>query len=67
MMAKSSNDVISRANRAQFINGPIDSLDEDCYLFLLERKDEYKKMSKTVQSQIKRSLHLLFEYRDSHN
>lgn len=64
MMAKSSNDVISRANRAQSINGPIDSLDEDCYVFLLERKDEYKSMSKSVQSQTKRALHLLFEYRD---
>ena len=64
LMAKSSNDVISRANRAQSINGPIDSLDEDCYLFLLERKDEYKSMTKTVQSQMKRALHLLFLYRD---
>lgn len=65
LKARSSNDVISRANRAQAINGPIDSLDEDCYVFLLERKEEFKAMSKTVQSQIKRALGLLFEFRDS--
>ncbi|MEY8257490.1 hypothetical protein AAK706_07130 [Erysipelotrichaceae bacterium 66-17] len=55
----SIKDIISRLRRA---NNILEFKKEDVYLFRLERCDEFKKLSVSVKSQIRKSVKLYFEY-----
>lgn len=58
-----AGDVLSRANRARkiklFSNYKVDN-----YLAKLEETDSFKKMNKSVQTQVKRAVILYFEYKN---
>lgn len=59
------SDTVSRIKRA---DGILAWQDEDVYLFYLERKAEYKFLSVSVRSQIKRAVKLYSDYRSqNHN
>lgn len=53
------NDTVSRVRRADSI---LEWNDEEVYLFYLERKEEYKHLTTSVRSQIKKAVNL---YRES--
>lgn len=59
--ARAVNDVVSRLNRCNKIVR-IDSHSFDEYLIMLEENDTFKKLSKSVKSQLKRALNLYEEY-----
>lgn len=54
------SDTVSRIKRADGIHA---WQDDDIYLFYLERKAEYKSLSVSVRSQIKRAVKLYSDYR----
>lgn len=54
------SDTVSRIKRA---DGILAWQDDDIYLFYLERKAEYKALSVSVRSQIKRAVKLYSDYR----
>lgn len=53
------SDILSRLKRA---NSILPWFDDDIYLFELERREEFKKLSSSVRSQIRRAIGLYFEY-----
>lgn len=54
------SDTVSRLKRA---DGILSWQDDEVYLFFLERKDEYRSLSVSVRSQIKRAVKLYSNYR----
>ena len=54
------SDTISRLKRADSI---LDLSEEEVYLFYLERESEYKKLSMSVRSQIKKAVKLYLQYK----
>ena len=52
-------DIISRVRRA---NNILVFRNEDIYLFRLEQCEEFKKVSVSVKSQIRRAIRLYFQY-----
>ena len=55
---RSLKDVVSRVKRADKI---LTFFDEPIYQFYLNNKEEYKKLSVTIRSQIKRAVNLYME------
>ena len=52
-------DTISRIKRADAI---LEWYDDEVYQFYLEREDDYKKLSISVRSQIKKAVKLYYQY-----
>jgi len=61
--ARSANDTLSRVRRADKMC-PITGVPDDIYILSLQQNEEYAKLSTSVRSQIKRSLHLYQKYID---
>lgn len=55
------SDTISRVKRA---NSILELSEEEVYLFYLERKPEFKTLSMSVKSQIKKAVRLYFAYKN---
>lgn len=54
-------DTVSRFNRAEKIL-PVNTNNVELYLFTLSQTDEYKFLTSSVKSQMKKSIKLYFEY-----
>lgn len=58
---RAAKDVVSRLNRCNKIE-QIDSYPPEQYLMVLENNENFKELSKTIKSQLKRALNLYEEY-----
>ncbi len=63
--SRSAKDVVSRCKRAEKIL-PCVSVPDAFYLFTLDQQDEFKELSVSVRSQMKRALALKYEYLSTH-
>lgn len=57
-------DTVSRLKRADSI---LEWNDDEVYQFYLERTEEYKALSSTVRSQVKKAVKLYWQFRQSNN